>query len=909
MTQQAIQQVSQGALGSTKSATLRRNTACGKEAETEANFKNRTPQTLASSMLRRSIEVPKISSAPVATNLQTKLTVNLPGDKYEQEADRTADQILRMVLSSEDHSDRPTQDNPPTAQSHSMLQRHASTLMRKKTMSRADRATEKAKNEATIDENMNLVIDQLHKAGITDDEGVADVLAQIEDESRFIPHTESLKYKPEALAKAFPTHVKDEADATKLKAQGEEAIGNRIYGGRMGNAQDEGFKYRGRGFIQITGKDNYEEIGKQIGEDLTKQPDKANDPEVAAKIVPQFFLGLKHLKPKDLSNIDKVNKAVGFNDDKKHTKARKRKERAKYYLNLLKQRKKNAPKPSAIPLASDSSVVQRQSRSTVEPDAPEIVNEVLASTGKPLDTAVRAFMEPRFGCDFSHVRVHTDERAVASAEAVQARAYTVGNNIVFGRNEHPSRDALLLAHELTHVRQQSSAMERPPAKNQVSVSQGLLDDGKCGVDGPTKVKVQMGRSFSVQRTSDEYSGIPGWIHSAFYDRLLEDYQSWIVYGMRLTRQGDAVFPGLGTLAGVIPIVAGTTGGSLIGIAKFLTPRNEDEAALGLLTADLGPAVCQALDIVGPRISYGLFRFGKTLKASPRLLRLWTGLRETMPNQSAEVLQRVEQRAPETIAFPVKQVGPHTVTETVIDSPKPQIPAIEGAKKVPPGPSSQGSALVETVETNQSTSSLVTSHDTGPVISSEFDKSEMTSLKSDGKKGLQPDSTVARNATRNWDVAEKSNQSIGKIKTGREFANDSRSQKLGSVKQLVRAVKQAERRHLGRIAPENMPKSSPRSARFGHDIQEPVFDVVKQAFPDLKLNGEGLAPGRNGPDIKVQGSNEFDFIEVKPFSESGITKFIRYQLGASEKWSGRFRLVVYDKSTGDVWMLIYDLSTE
>ena len=57
---------------------------------------------------------------------------------------------------------------------------------------------------------------------------------------------------------------------------------------------------------------------------------------------------------------------------------------------------------------------------------PPIVHEVLRSPGQPLDAATRAFMEPRFGHDFSGVRVHTDAQAADSARAVNAQAYTVG---------------------------------------------------------------------------------------------------------------------------------------------------------------------------------------------------------------------------------------------------------------------------------------------------------------------------------------------------------------------------------------------------------------------------------------------------------------------------------------------------
>ncbi len=61
---------------------------------------------------------------------------------------------------------------------------------------------------------------------------------------------------------------------------------------------------------------------------------------------------------------------------------------------------------------------------------PPIVHEVLSSPGQSLDTGTRAFMEPRFGHDFSGVRVHTDAGAAESARAVNALAYTVGQDVV-----------------------------------------------------------------------------------------------------------------------------------------------------------------------------------------------------------------------------------------------------------------------------------------------------------------------------------------------------------------------------------------------------------------------------------------------------------------------------------------------
>ena len=89
--------------------------------------------------------------------------------------------------------------------------------------------------------------------------------------------------------------------------------------------------------------------------------------------------------------------------------------------------------------------------------APPVVNQVLNSPGRALDAPTRSYMEPRFGRDFSGVRVHTDSRAADSARAVDAHAYTVGQHIVFdhGKYDPDSRGGQhLLAHELAHTVQQ-----------------------------------------------------------------------------------------------------------------------------------------------------------------------------------------------------------------------------------------------------------------------------------------------------------------------------------------------------------------------------------------------------------------------------------------------------------------------
>src|SRR5437588_2146588 len=96
------------------------------------------------------------------------------------------------------------------------------------------------------------------------------------------------------------------------------------------------------------------------------------------------------------------------------------------------------------------------------PLAPD--HERLGSAGQPLDANLRSFMEPRFGYDFSRVRVHADGKAGESARELGARGYTIGHDIVFAPSDYPPRGTLgmrLLAHEPTHVIQQRGQAGAP----------------------------------------------------------------------------------------------------------------------------------------------------------------------------------------------------------------------------------------------------------------------------------------------------------------------------------------------------------------------------------------------------------------------------------------------------------------
>jgi outer membrane protein OmpA-like peptidoglycan-associated protein len=130
------------------------------------------------------------------------------------------------------------------------------------------------------------------------------------------------------------------------------------------------------------------------------------------------------------------------------------------------------------------------------------VHEALRSPGQPLDPATRAVMEPRFGHDFSHIKVHTDARAADSASAVNALAYTVGQDVVFGRGEYrpaTGEGQRLIAHELTHTIQQESWASLQESGPSVSGLEGEAEAASHAAVEGRDVRVASGAALGLSR--------------------------------------------------------------------------------------------------------------------------------------------------------------------------------------------------------------------------------------------------------------------------------------------------------------------------------------------------------------------------------------------------------------------------
>ena len=134
--------------------------------------------------------------------------------------------------------------------------------------------------------------------------------------------------------------------------------------------------------------------------------------------------------------------------------------------------------------------------------APASVDQALASPGRPLEPALRQDMEQRFGHDFSRVRVHSGAAAEQSARDVNANAYTVGHDIVFGAGRfapgtHEGRR--LIAHELTHVVQQAGSGGAAP------VARGRLQQD---ASTPAPVSMDLTKSSGAQAPAKEPPAAP-----------------------------------------------------------------------------------------------------------------------------------------------------------------------------------------------------------------------------------------------------------------------------------------------------------------------------------------------------------------------------------------------------------------
>jgi hypothetical protein len=398
-------------------------------------------------------QIPVHTGAPMP--FQAKLAINKPGDKYEQEADRIADQVMRMPdpavqrqeVLEEEEEDEMLQMKPLAAQITPLVQRE------------------------TIDEE--------------EEEEVAPVKRSLL-QMRPPKDTEQADTAEEVAAKEEP--------ANDVPSDGSDA---RVYG-PTAVPTDEGPRSLSPRNVEqkMSPKEAQQLRNEQLM--LIKRPQQTKPLELGRAAVREAFnKGIRRIARKWDVDPARLKQVVdSFLESAKNT--------AKVVLKV--GIKKMAPGPKeekgihkdVSALLKDSQeleqelekelrgkkkkgggekkqAVQRQSLAqvpTVTSSVETAVQSGRQSGGKPLDPATRAFMELRFGHDFGHVRVHTDSHAATATRTVSARAFTFGSDIVFGAGQYAPRTTegrRLLAHELAHTVQQAqraaprSIMRAPPS--------------------------------------------------------------------------------------------------------------------------------------------------------------------------------------------------------------------------------------------------------------------------------------------------------------------------------------------------------------------------------------------------------------------------------------------------------------
>jgi len=142
-------------------------------------------------------------------------------------------------------------------------------------------------------DNARIIRDELNAVGISQKLIQTAIIAVCYKESGLTVREENLNYSEERLLQCFPKLTKEIIAQFNL-ARNPEKLGNYLYSGKYGNLQGEGYKYRGRGFNQITFKNIYKQYGEQVGIDLVAKPELLNQPKIAAAVLARFFKASMH---------------------------------------------------------------------------------------------------------------------------------------------------------------------------------------------------------------------------------------------------------------------------------------------------------------------------------------------------------------------------------------------------------------------------------------------------------------------------------------------------------------------------------------------------------------------------------------------------------------------------------------
>jgi len=453
--------------------------------------------------------------------LQAKLKIGAPGDKYEQEADRVADQVMRMPqpivrrqIAEEEES---VQAKPLARQITPLVQRQA--------------AGEEEPTQAKFESG-----------------GEAAVQRQ----------AWLIAYRP-VIQRAVPAAVREDDDKKKVQTNSllqrqdekeDETAQAKLLLQREEKKEDEK-PAQAKRIDGLTAAVQRQEEKEDKAQTFSLQRQKEEDESAQAKLVSTAGPLLQRQQEEKEDESAQTKSLLQRQEKEDEEKTAQTKHASGLATNLQRQEEKEGEaQPFSLQRQEEDESapamsVQRQ-RLNVSPVAlgakPDGKGEMHASSavearvsnsrggGSSLPAETRAFMEPRFGVDFSQVRVHTGTDAAQMCQDLNAQAFTVGRDIYFGNgkyNPQTSGGQQLLAHELTHVVQQGAALRAKPiavtpAPQKIQRSPGpianLLNKIARNIPGYTLITVIIGKNpitgEEVPRTAKNFLGgfmglIPG----------------------------------------------------------------------------------------------------------------------------------------------------------------------------------------------------------------------------------------------------------------------------------------------------------------------------------------------------------------------------------------------------------------
>jgi Domain of unknown function (DUF4157) len=487
-----------------------------------------------------------LGNRAVGRLIQAKLTIGEPDDKYEREADQVADKVMRMPEPASNNDDETTIQTKPLASRITPLIQRAPEDQPEEDESMVQMMPEEMPEQ---EEETVAAKPLVQRQPQTDDEEEEPVQSKLaiqrqvdEDEEEpvqaksFIQRQESVNPEVEETAvqtKPFASQITPLVQRAPLEQPDEDESMLQMMPEEMPEQDEETVAAKPLVQRQPLTKEDEEvepiqaKLEAGYGLDIQRQME---DEEEITQAKPLIQRQTAEDEEAQVQTKATIQRRMDEGEEEETAQAKPLIQRqvdekgeslqAKHLPGYLTPQ---VPKAIPIPVHSINPGIQRvcteceeemQRQPVIQPKgvrgqtsqvSPSVAANIQSMNGggKPLPWSARSFFEPRFGADFSGVRVHTDTRATETAKSINARAFTVGRNIAFGAGQYaPETHAgrRLLGHELTHTLQQGVATPTGDARGPIQRFE-IQRDAECEAEEEARGSEEQAREAETAPTT------------------------------------------------------------------------------------------------------------------------------------------------------------------------------------------------------------------------------------------------------------------------------------------------------------------------------------------------------------------------------------------------------------------------